>query len=368
MSSNNVKQDTLTNRDLSIIYDKISDLFVKEMCESLVNRQDMTTILSQNLQQKMSEILSKPDTQSKMNDILMQSVNVSLRKATNGPILLYALLTQNIDIHDKTKAKILEIFKKVYQDGDDIYKYRKRLITELQTPPYRDWFPSTTQSGGKRKRKTRRKSTRQKRNKKNKTRRGGNITDSVKGVGKKMSKTWQGASENISGAAGYAKDSALGAATSISDSASGMKNRLLGRTPATESQIEGTTNELYEKYNKTLVDMATQKLDKTSSDIAKKMTNVSYVYMMKNGKQVLDSTLHSIEKTIQNNQSIQNVLPILVVQSLYQARNVVVRALMSANKEHNSDNFEKPDDTFVTIFIEKLIEKLKKEVGDVDPE
>ena len=122
--------------------------------------------------------------------------------------------------------------------------------------------------------------------------------------------------------------------------------------------------------------MVTKKLDETSSDIAKKMTNASYVYMMKNGTQILDTTLNSIESSIAKTNLTQNVLPILVVQSLYQARNVVVKALMDAEEkrkeepkeEPKSDKFEQPDEQFVTDFMDTLIEKIKVEVGDVDPE
>jgi hypothetical protein len=139
---------------------------------------------------------------------------------------------------------------------------------------------------------------------------------------------------------------------------------------------EENTNELYEKYNKSLIDMVTKKLDETSGDIAKKMTNASYVFMMKNGTQILDTTLNSIESSIAKTNLPQNVLPILVVQSLYQARNFVVKALMNAEEKRKeeptekpkSDNFEQPDEQFVTDFMDTLIEKIKVEVGDVDPE
>ena len=193
--------NTLTDRDLSIIYDKISELLVKEVCESLVNgEENIIEKLAKQLRLKMVSILDKSDTQSKMNDILMQSINVSLRKATNGPILLYTLLTRN---RDSTHVEIKKILNNVWKADESVYQFRKRLITELQTPPYKEWFPSTTQAGGKSKRKTRRKSTRKKRNKKNKTRRGGGMRDKirsaasgtiagVRGLGNKMSATGTG--------------------------------------------------------------------------------------------------------------------------------------------------------------------------------
>jgi len=396
--------NTLTDRDLSIIYDKMSELLVKEVCESLVNGQeDIIEKLAKQLRLKMVSILDKSDTQSKMNDILMQSINVSLRKATNGPILLYTLLTHN---RDSTHVEIKKILNNVWKADESVYQFRKRLITDLQTPPYKEWFLATTQAGGKSKRKTRRKSTRKKRNKKNKTRRGGGMVDSlrskassmkhgtiagVRGLGNKMSETGTGLVEGakqtgVGFAKGAKKYSGYNWATGqslpvdVDATAAGVDATVsdVGSTAAgapvdsTATELEENTNELYEKYNKALIDMATKKLDETSGDIAKKMMNASYVYMMKNGTHILDTTLNSIESSIAKTNLPQNVLPVLVVQSLYQARNFVVKALMYAEEkrkeESKSDKFEQPDEPFVADFMDALIEKIKVEVGDVDPD
>ena len=113
--------NTLTDRDLSIIYDKISELLVKEVCESLVDgEEDIIEKLAKQLRLKMVSILDKSDTQSKMNDILMQSINVSLRKATNGPILLYTLLTRN---RDSTHVEIKKILNNVWKADESIYQF-----------------------------------------------------------------------------------------------------------------------------------------------------------------------------------------------------------------------------------------------------
>jgi hypothetical protein len=116
--------------------------------------------------------------------------------------------------------------------------------------------------------------------------------------------------------------------------------------------------------------MITKKMDDTAGDITKKMTNVSYVYMMEHGKEILESTLNTLEKVIESNQSIQNVFPILVVQALYQARNYVGSAIMSAEKERQKisslETFASPDSGFVELFTGALVKKLGIKVGDVD--
>ena len=399
-----------TERDLGMIYDKISEKIVTDICESLVDNKTLTQELREILIEKMSKILDRSDTESKMNAVIIQGMNTSLRRATHGPLLLYALLKQSSN--DKTMAEIEKIFKLVWKENESVYQFRKRLMTELQTPPYKEWFPSTlstTTVGGKSTRKTRKKSTRKKRKLKNKTRRGGGFVDSIRsaasnaksgmsaaasrakhgiaaagsGLKTKMGETGSGImtkAREMKSAAGDARRAAVsgirnapGAVSgAVSSAASGAYNAATGQQEVelSETDIEQNSNELYEKYHKKITEMVTKKMDDTAGDMSKKMTNVSYVYMMEHGKEILDSTLNTLDDTIQQNQSIQDVFPILVVQALYQARNDVVSAIMSAEKQrqvaNKSDTFEKPDSGFVTFFIKNLMDKLAIKVGGVD--
>ena len=52
--------NTLTDRDLSIIYDKISELLVKELCESLVNGQDIIHVVVHMYVLKNNPIINGP--------------------------------------------------------------------------------------------------------------------------------------------------------------------------------------------------------------------------------------------------------------------------------------------------------------------
>ena len=402
MSDSDTKK--FTYRDLGMIYDRITEKMVTDICESLVDGKTLTDGLREALIQKMSKILDRSDTESKMNAVIIQGMNTSLRRATNGPLLLYALLKQS---HDNTAVQIEKIFKSVWVEGQSVYQFRKRLMTELQTPPYKEWFPSTpstTTGGGKSTRKTRKKSTRKKRKLKNKTRRGGGIRDYMSaaasgiadagsGLGKKMKNTG-------STVLAKAREMKSAAGNARRDAVSGIRNapgaavrgiRKIGKAPnavrgavsdawnaatgqqeveLSQSDIEQNSNELYEKYHKKLIEMVTKKMADTAGDITKKMTNVSYVYMMEHGKEILESTLNTLEKAIESSQSIQDVFPILVVQALYQARNDVVSAIMSAEKGRQTraplKTFAPPDKEFVDDFIIKLMDKLAIKVGDID--
>ena len=392
MSDSDTKK--FTYRDLGMIYDRITEKMVTDICESLVDGKTLTDGLREALIQKMSKILDRSDTESKMNAVIIQGMNTSLRRATNGPLLLYALLKQS---HDNTAVQIEKIFKSVWVEGQSVYQFRKRLMTELQTPPYKEWFPSTpstTTGGGKSTRKTRKKSTRKKRKLKNKTRRGGGIRDYMSaaasgiadagsGLGKKMKNTGStvlAKAREMKSAAGNARRAAVSGirnapgamGRAASGAASGAYNAATGQQEVelTQSDIEQNSNELYEKYHKKLIEMVTKKMADTAGDITKKMTNVSYVYMMEHGKEILESTLNTLEKAIESSQSIQDVFPILVVQALYQARNDVVSAIMSAEKGRQTraplKTFAPPDKEFVDDFIIKLMDKLAIKVGDID--
>ena len=359
-----------TQRDLSKIYDNISEKIVTEICESLVDGKTLTDDLRYALIEKMSKILDRSDTESKMNAIIIQGMNTSLRRATHGPLLLYALLKQSSG--DRTMVEIEKIFKLVWKENETVYQFRKRLMTELQTPPYKELFPSSLTGGGKLTRKTRKKSTRTKRKLKNKTRRGGGVRDYMSAAASKAKSGMSAAASKAKSGMSAAGSAMYNAPGNIGSAASGAYNSVTGQQDVELSQtdLEQNSNELYEKYHKKLTEMVTKKMDDSAGDITKKMTNVSYVYMMEHGKDILNSTLNTLENTIQQNQSIRDVFPILVVQALYQARNYVVSAIMSAEKQRQGDNksdtFEKPDDAFVAIFREKLMNKLKIKVGDVD--
>jgi len=164
---------------------------------------------------------------------------------------------------------------------------------------------------------------------------------------------------------GKAPNAVRGAVSDAWNAATGQQEVELS-----QSDIEQNSNELYEKYHKKLIEMVTKKMADTAGDITKKMTNVSYVYMMEYGKEILESTLNTLEKAIESSQSIQDVFPILVVQALYQARNDVVSAIMSAEKGRQTraplKTFAPPDKEFVDDFIIKLMDKLAIKVGDID--
>lgn len=357
------QKQTLTNRDLNTIYDKISELFVKDVCDTLI-QYDQTNPLAEAIQTKMTSVLNEPSTINKLQAMILQNVNMALRNSTNGPILLYALLTKNAVIIGQVTGYIRKFMELTYTEGDTATKFGNKFVKKLYDPPYSEWFPNAQLGGRKSARSTRRKRKTKKRIRKNKTLKGGlgnpfnAIASGVRAVGSKAS---DAASRAADGA--RAAKNAIGmGATAVDDTASDAKNALLGRESIDAGEIEQTAIQLHDGYSKTLIDMATKKLDKTTDLLSKKMVNASYVYMLKHSDSVLNSTLNSIESTIMGNANMKDMLPILVVQALFNSRNEVmstIRDVYDENKKNGDKVFDPTKEDFVTNFIGKLVDKLK---------
>lgn len=358
----------LTNRDLNIISDKVSKLVVDDICSAIVNGAPLTTTLTTNLETQMIEILKKPTVQEKMGSIIEQNVTVTLRKATKGDLLLYAFLTMK-SVEDLTTSTLLQIFKSVYESGDTNNAFVDRLIRMLYKPPYSELFPSAIAGGA---RKTSRRGTkrgarilptasktRKRSIRNNRTISGGNIImNAVKGIGSKARNTAKGIREGVYGAV-------TGAPYSVKNAVVSGYNKIRGSNKATESEITARASGIYDKYSQKLVEMTMKQLNKTSQDVAKKMTNASYVYMMKNGSAVLNSALIMIENTIANTPYLKDIFPVLLVQALYNSRSLVGSTILDIL---GTNDMSSPDKALVVNVMSKLRTKLAATVGAVQPE
>jgi hypothetical protein len=363
----------LTNRDLNIIYDKVSKLVVDDICSAIVDGAPLTETLKTNLETQMIQILKKPTVQEKMGSIIEQNVSVTLRKATKGDLLLYAFLTMK-SVEELTISTLLQIFKSVYESGDTNNAFVDRLIRMLYKPPYSEWFPSAFAGGA---RKTSRRGTKRgarmlptasktrKRSPRNKRTIGGAniIMDVVKGIGAKARNTGKGIRNTGKGV----YDAVTGAPYSVKNAVVSGYNKIRGSNKATETEITARASGIYDKYSQKLVEMTMKQLNKTSQEVAKKMTNASYVYMMQkeNSSAVLNSVLIMIENTIANTSYLKDIFPVLLVQALYNSRSLVGSTILDIL---GTNDMSPPDKNMVNRVIDALRIKLGKTVGDVQTE
>jgi len=138
-------KNSLTNRELNIIYQKISDKFVDELCKDIIDGKTVSGNFSQLIQDKMIELLGKAETQNKMADAVLQSVGATLRRSTKGPNLLYVLL-DNAESLLEVEGVMRKVFMDIFKDGDNKYDFVKRLAKVLNEPHPRLFI--TQKSGG----------------------------------------------------------------------------------------------------------------------------------------------------------------------------------------------------------------------------
>lgn len=127
-------KNSLTNRELNNIYQKISDQFVKTLCDQMIKyNTNLAGNFSQLIQDKMIELLGKAETQNKMADSILQSIGTTLRHSTKGPYLLYALL-DNAESLLEVEGVMRKVFMDIFKDGDNKYDFVKRLAKVLNEP------------------------------------------------------------------------------------------------------------------------------------------------------------------------------------------------------------------------------------------
>ena len=126
-------KNSLTNRELNNIYQKISDQFVEKLCKDIIDGKTISGNFSQLIQDKMIELLGKAETQNKMADAVLQSVGATLRRSTKGPNLLYVLL-DNAESLLEVEGVMRKVFNDIYKEGDNKYDFVKRLAKVLNEP------------------------------------------------------------------------------------------------------------------------------------------------------------------------------------------------------------------------------------------
>jgi hypothetical protein len=126
-------KNSLTNRELNIIYQKISDKFVDELCKDIIDGKTVSGNFSQLIQDKMIELLGKAETQNKMADAVLQSVGATLRHSTKGPYLLYVLLDNAASLRE-VEGVMRKVCNDIYKEGDNKYDFVKRLAKVLNEP------------------------------------------------------------------------------------------------------------------------------------------------------------------------------------------------------------------------------------------
>ena len=333
-------KNSLTNRELNVVYQKISDKFVDKLCSDMINDKTVSGNFSKIVQDKMIEVLGKAETQDKMADVVLQSVGTTLRHSTKGPYLLYALLDNTASIR-AVEDVMRKVFTDIYKEGDNKYVFVKRLAMVLNEP-HPGLFLTPKRGGGRthKRRKTIRKS---------RSVRGGTLLESA---GQMLGKVKEGVkSAGSSVKRGFSK---IGQAAQKTYSGSSATSNA-----ASDSGL--IANELYFDYEKTLLNNATKNINAVSNHISTKMVNASYIYMLKNGQTVLDAVRSNIETSLSNQSSSYDVNKIIIIQALFSARNELTRSIHTVAKKQAkiSPGFNPISPAFISDVVHELLQNIR---------
>ena len=341
-------KNSLTNRELNLVYQKISDKFVDKLCSDMIGDRTVSGNFSKIVQDKMIEVLGKAETQDKMADAVLQSVGTTLRHSTKGPYLLYALLDNTASIR-AVEDVMREVFTDIYKEGDNKYVFVKRLARVLNEP-HPGLFLTPKRGGGR---------THKRRKTDKKVRKSRSVRGGIKQRG--------GLDPVTTTAAATAASNALSSVVKLTkdvapNPAAKPASNVVPKTSVAAASDSGLiANDLYFDYEKALLDNATKNINSVSNHMTTKMVNASYIYMLKNGQTVLDAVRSNIETSLSNQSSTYDVNKIIIIQALFSARNELARSIHTVAKKHAkiSPGFNPISPDFIADIVHELLQNIR---------
>ena len=350
---------TLTNIELNIIYDQISDKLVNRICNQIINNTKISTGLSKQISKTMIDILGKPFTSNKLENIILQNVNVLMRKSFQGPYLLYSLLTKETDkVRDVLNNHIVEMH---YTD-DSVDKFTKSLIDKLS-----GYTKNNNKKGGKKTlRKKNKWSTRRNRTRNMRGGLGDNnkIIDGINSlvnnntIGNSVDKLETVVSNNIP----------LSNTEQQQPQLNSKQQPPQLNTQQQQQPLQTNNDILINKYTEALIKRSTQNLLETSNQISKKMVNASYKYMMRNGKTILNSTSGAVTNIFKD-VTPDDLTNIIITQALFNSKDILSSAIKLVviekreESKKNNKNYKFNPSNIVTDILNKLKTELEKKLS-----
>ena len=336
-------KNSLTNRELNVVYQKISDKFVDKLCSDMIGDRTVSGNFSKIVQDKMIEVLGKAETQDKMADAVLQSVGTTLRHSTKGPYLLYALLDNTRSIRE-VEDVMRKVFNDIYKEGDNKYVFVKRLAMVLNEP-HPGLFLTPKRGGGR---------THKRRKTDKKMRKSRSVLGGIKQRGGLDPALAAGA---LSSATSVVANLAANAAAK--SASNDVPKTIAGAGTASNSAV--IANDLYFDYEKALLTNAAKNVNAVSNHMTTKMVNASYIYMLKNGQTVLNAVRSNIETSLSNQSSSYDVNRIIIIQALFSARNELTRSIHTVAKKQAkiSPGFNPTSPAFISDIVHELSQNIR---------
>ena len=422
---------SLSWRDKSLIREKVASKLVDQICQGLIDGRQLIPGLRETLGNSIQMVMNEPDNKDKISTSIVESVKSSI--PSEGPLLLYGLL-QNNNTYEFTKSTIGIIFTRVYQKNDTVSLFNNRLFDQLSDPPFNTWFGQ--QVGGKKTRKSRRskrktatkkKKTRRKRKTTRRKKKQYGGMDGAEGVATTASGVANAAS-NVADAAGSVSEnteenkqvndsadtnegentedkegentedkegentedkegenagnkegeesSTQDASQSSASSSNGTGGPRYGvgsgPVPLSGGEIDQEANSLINKFNKELMNEVSKDLPSIKDQILTKLVNASYVHALKSGDTMFNSIIGSLNNSVQVNQNLIKIFPIILVQAMVGSFKIIASTVSTTyndEKKKASESgeskveFNPVKDTFLMNFIVNLKKNLEEKIN-----
>ena len=145
-----------------------------------------------------------------------------------------------------------------------------------------------------------------------------------------------------------------------------------GPVPLSGGQVDQEANSLINKFDKELMNEVTKDLPSIKDQILTKLVNASYVHALKSGDTMFNSIIGSLNNSVQVNQNLINIFPIILVQAMVSSFKIIASTVsMTYNDEKKKASetgeskveFNPIKDTFLMNFIINLKKNLEEKIN-----
>ena len=161
--------------------------------------------------------------------------------------------------------------------------------------------------------------------------------------------------------------------TSSSDGAGGSQYGVgSGPVPLSGGQVDQEASSLINKFDKELMNEVTKDLPSIKDQILTKLVNASYVHALKSGGTMFNSIIGSLNNSVQVNQNLINIFPIILVQAMVSSFKIIANTVtMTYNDEkkeaaesgESKVEFNPVKDTFLMNFMKNIKENIEEKMN-----
>lgn len=351
----------------------LEDKFVQNLCDNLL---DDTLKLSYKIRETLANVMIKilieKENASKIGTIAIEAVDVVCRTIIDRPVILFCIMEQDASMK-YFKKLIIKFFSyaKKYENGlqgystsllplGPIEKFSVALENLFNNPPP-SWFSNIKQvsHAGKKtmrtKRKLNKKITRRK----------------IENTEERLQKGGEGDDFENTFETGLTNEKNIQARQQFQQQAA-EEAKQSNQDDFTQQQ---KTMELYKNFSKKLLEQLTKKMNEPSSKdlILTKILNSSYLYCLSEMEEIIDTIVFGFHENLVQTPILSESSEIIIIQALSKCGihihncinatfSEIQQKEMRKGKRKENVIFDPTTNEFISIFMKKLHNKIRKNV------